>query len=181
MAGKSIPEQLAASIFALLPVGTATAFGERERYTNAAAPRVVAVPQGAPVIDQPDRHGNEGFATHGKNAGYGRQLLLRRFVMHWYCHGASQVQGDAVDFGPAEDLYVETLKAVRKLYHNAVRFSDERWLDQEEGKDGFVKYGCMIVFTTTFHIPVYAAPDRVVELQADPKIVTTITMNGEEV
>lgn len=175
MADKSVPGQIAAAIFAKLPAGTRAGFGERARYFNEPAPRVVAVPRGATVIDQPDRHGDQGFATAG------RILLLRRFVIDFFCHGETTTENGEVDFGPAEDLYIATLKAARNYGHNAVRFADERWLDQEEGADGLIRYGAMIVFTSTWHLPVYAARGRRVTLQATPPIDTTELLNDEEV
>lgn len=167
--GNSIPEQIVAQVFSLLPVGTQTAVGERERETHAKPPRVVAVLRGAPVIRQPDRTGDPKFTDQG------RILLVREFDILWQCHGVPASEG-AVDFSVAETLYLNTIRAVRQITHNAARFSDERWIDQEEGQDSFERFGTVIEFTSMVQIPIYEPRSTLVPLTAVPKIATTMKL-----
>lgn len=168
----SIVEQIINAVFAdPLLAGVVTATGRRETETNAAANRIVAVPLGAPEIVQPDRPGD------AKDPDRGRILLVRRFQIDWYCHGAPDVEG-AADFTNAENLFLKTIVAARNVLHNSVRFSDEKWDDQQEGNDSLERFGTLIIFRSTVQIPIYesrAASGQIVNLTATPQIATTLT------
>lgn len=187
----SIPEQLIAQVYAdpdLLALATGgLAVGRRETSVHAAPMRVVAIPLGAPVIDPPDRHG-DGASRPYDPAGprytdQGRILLLRRFRIDWECHGAPMVQGNDPDFGPAEELYIFTIRAARDAFHNSVRFENEEWIDQQEDADGFERFGTVIKFTSTIDIPVYELRSKSVLAQVT-SIQTTLKLpptDGETV
>lgn len=169
---KSVPEQIIDQIFALLPAEITKAVGRRETETNAKPHRVVAVPLGGP-IEEPDRPGDKKYTDAG------RILFVRYFQIDWYCHGVRD-GSDALDFARAEDVYLTVIEAVRQVCHHAVRFSDERWEEQEEGRDSFMRFGSVIRFTSTIQIPIYERRGGLRLLTADPPIVTTATLNGEE-
>lgn len=149
--GNSVIEQIIAVVFADTALNAITGFthavGRREAGVHAKPPRVVAIPTGAPVIDQPDRPGDAKYSDQG------RILLIRRFRIEWECHGAPAT--DVVDFAPAENLFLATIRAVRKATHHSVVFENEEWKDQEEGGDGFDKHGSLIKFVSTINIPIY--------------------------
>jgi len=174
--GNSVAEQLIALVFAKLPEGTATGVGRRALDEHGSPPRVVAIPLGAPVIRQPDRIGEI------PDAGYGRILLVREFAIEWHCHGAPFDEiTTPVDFVQAEDLYLDTMRAVRNITHHNTVFSDERWHDQEEGNDSHERQGTKISFMSTINLPVYAELGRRVRLTATPPIDTTVKLNDEEI
>lgn len=170
---KSIPEQLADQIFALLPVGTVTGFGRRKVNEHSKANRVIAVPLGAPAIDQPDIHGDARYTDAG------RPLLLRRFDVEWWTHSV-RAGADTQDFGATEALYLNLLRAIRQICHHSVVFTNERWIDQEDGADGLERYGSVIVVTSTIDLPVRELRGTIVQLTATPKIDTTFTLNDHE-
>ncbi len=161
--GNSIPEQLAAAWNALLPTGTATAFGRREDAVNAAPPRVVTIPLGASEIAEAKMPGGQ---TAGTTTG--RQLYVRFFNFQFKCHAA--------DFEATENLYSAAVKAIRKIAHAPLQFSDEEWLDQQEGEDGWVKFGTVIAFKATIQIPLYEYAGGRTTLTATPPILTTATI-----
>lgn len=161
---KSIPEQIIAEVFGGLDARVQTAVGDRERYANLPAPRVVAIPRGAPVIDLPDMPGFD------RSVG-ARRLLLRRFQIDWQCHGEP-------DFSDAEQLYLAVLCLVRRACHHSVVFSNESWVDQQAGDDGFDRYGSVITFTSVIDIPVFDDPSVLAYLTATPKVVTTATLTN---
>jgi hypothetical protein len=129
---------------------------------------------GAPQITLPQRPGDQRFTDAG------RSLLERRFVIEWHCHAASP-DPRVSDFGAAETLYLKTLKAVRKISHNDVEFDDERWIDQEEGADGFVQHGHVISFRSTIVLPVRADRSVITTLTATPPIDTTFSLEETEI
>lgn len=104
-------------------------------------------------------------------------MLVREFVIEWWCHGAPS--DDSGMFGDAEDIYLEVVRAVRNVCHHSVEFSDERWVDQEDGGDGYERHGTTIVLTTTIAIPIYERRSRIVTLNGVAD--TTISMNDEEI
>ncbi len=169
---KSDIEQVIDMVFALLPNGVATATGERETQVYAKPPRVVAVPRGAPEIVEPDRHGDARYSDKG------RILYRRWFNIEWFCHGAD-AEGITA-FGAAEALFKTTLKAIREIAHNSVRFSDELWEDQQTNSDGYERFGTVIRFTSALDIPIYEDRSLIVTLTATPPIVTTATLNDQE-
>ncbi len=169
---KSVPEQIADLVFAKL-TGIQTAFGRRETEAHAKPPRVVAVPLGAPVIREANRPGDAGYSNQG------RILYVREFDIEWYCH-ARRSGSDTLDFAQAEDLLSRTVKAIRNVCHNSVRFADEDWRDQREGEDGYERDGSLIVVRSTIDLPLYEAVLERVTLTADPPIDTTVTLNGQE-
>ncbi len=168
----SIPEQLIATVFAQLPGGTITAVGRREIYRHANKNRVVAIPLGSSVIDMADQPGDALYSDQG------RCILLRRFEIEWQCHGAAADESQT-DFTDAEVLYLQTLLAVRETMHNAVLFSGEQWIDQQENNDGYDKWGTVIKFTSTIDIRVYEPRGTIVTLTATPQIVTTVVLNED--
>lgn len=170
---RSVPEQIIAEVFSLLGDNIKTAIGRRATEDFGRAKRVVAVPVGAPTIDPPDRIGDPLFT----NAG--RALLLRRFQIEWWCHDVPD-EGDGGTFGRAEELYLATLRAVRQTTHNSVRFGNERWMDQAEGQDDFIRHGSVIVFDSVIDLPVYELRGTLVTLTANPKIATRRYLNNEE-
>lgn len=187
----SIPEQLIAQVFEDTSLKTLATGGlavsRRETGVHAGPMRVVAIPLGSPVIDPPDRHGDGGSHPWDINGprytDQGRILLVRRFRIDWECHGAPGADLDHADFGDVEELYVYTLRAIRSLFHNAVRFENEEWVDQQEGGDGFERFGSLIRFTSVIDIPVYEPRDisplaQVTSIQSTVKLPPT---NGETV
>lgn len=187
----SIPEQLIAQVYAdadLLALATGgLAVGRRETGVHAGPMRVVAIPAGAPQIDAPDRHGdgasNPWDINGPRYTDKGRILLLRRFRIEWECHGAPMAELDHTDFGDAEELYVVTLRAIRGLFHNAVRFENEEWVDQQKDADGYERFGTLITFTSVIDIPVYE-PRSVSRLAPVTSIQSTVKLpptNGETV
>lgn len=171
---RSIPEQIIDEVFASLHPPIEKAIGRRETYANAGAPRVVAIPLGAPVIEQPDRHGAQHFTEHGKKIAK-RILLLRRFVIDWECHATSRDELTP-SFGASERLYLAVLISLRRACHHSVSFSGERWVSQEDNADGFVMYGSTILFTSTIDIPVWDAPQPLV---TPAEVITTYKLNNE--
>lgn len=170
---KSIVEQVIDTVFAKLPAQVVKVVGRRELEAHAKSYRVVAIPLGAPEVSQPNMRAGDPRAPN-----YGRALLMRWFNIEWVCHGARGV-GDTNDFAAAEALYLDTIQAVRFACHNAVTFANERWIDQEPEADGYERFGSVISFISTIQIPIYEERSRIVSLTADPKIVTTATLNGE--
>lgn len=139
---ESVPEQIIDEVFDSMQEGVRTAIGRRETAAHAGAPRVVAIPLGASVIDPVDMPGGRL-----RDGGRERAIALRRLVIEWQCHGKS--------FFEAEELYLDVLRSIRSKAHNSVQFSNERWIDQEDGSDGFDKFGTLISFIATFDVPVY--------------------------
>jgi hypothetical protein len=166
----SVPEQLIAQVAAdTALVGVTVDVGRRATSKFAAPPRVVAIPLGAPVLRQPDRPGDAGYSD------VGRILLVREFRILWECHGAPASAESPVDFTAAENLYLNVLRACRNVMHNSVEFGEEDWRDQQEGEDGFERFGNLISFVSTVYLPVYEARGPIVPLTATPPIVTTVT------
>lgn len=169
---KSVPERFIESVFAEL-CDTETAIGRRALAENNSNRRVVAIPLGAPTIALPDIHGDARY----KNAG--RQLLVRHFNIEWHCFDAPAGDVDP-HFGASEDLYLKTIDAIRKMAHHSVEFSGETWTDQQDGGDGFSRFGSEIYFTSTILFPIYEERGVIVRLTANPPIVTTPTLNEEQ-
>lgn len=167
----SIPEQLISQVFSLLGDDVTTAIGRRETAVHAGPNRVVAVPLGAPSIVMASRPGDLLYVDQG------RMLLERHFNIEWYCHGYRDENADTQDFARAEALYLATLLACRQSFHHSVEFSDETWEDQQEGADGFERFGSLIRFMSTIKIPFYEPRGGIVTLTATPPIVTTFTLN----
>ena len=147
----SIPEQLINQVFAKLPADIFRAIGEREKATNAGATRVIAIPVGAPEIVMTSRPGSEQIVDPLTNKRVSvRRLLSRMFDIEFHCHGEPA-------FVDAENLYLKVLVAVRNCFHHSVTFSNEQWLGQQDGEDGFTRWGTVIAFTATIDVPVYDA------------------------
>lgn len=171
----SLPEQCIADVFKHLAPHVLTAVGERELAANAGTPRVVAVPKGAPTIDMTDRPGGETFIREDGSKFKMRRLLLRRFEIDWYCHGAP-------DFDSAEKLYLAVLVAARMEFHHSVKFAGETWIDQQPGNDGYEKHGSVIMVSSIIDIPVWDVPQNLVMLTGNPPIVTASSLlppNGD--
>lgn len=172
---ESRPRQLVKQIFALLPLGVSTRIGERERAANTdAPPAILAILRGAPTIGQPNKAGDQMYPKEG------RALLNRYFEIRWECHA---VGNDGVtDDAAAEDLYTDLLVAIRNLCHHSVEFSDEEWIDQQDGQDGYERFGSVIAITSTIAMPVYEprGAGGIRTLTATPPIVTTATLNDHE-
>jgi hypothetical protein len=128
-----------------VPVGRKL-IGERFVGTHLEPNTVIAVPLGAPQIDPTNQPG-EQEQTDDVGTFRARRLYTRWFNVRF-------VVCDT-DFETCEGLYLDLLKAIRKTYHNGVRFSGETWIDQGEGADGFYANGRVIEFQTTFEIPVW--------------------------
>lgn len=187
--GTSVPERIIEEVFGLLNdqtagnpyyvAGLTTAVGRRATGEHRGAPAVVAIPLGSQSIDMTNMPGRQSYTNPDTNTvEEARRLLHREFNIQWECHGAPPA--DMVDFGPAERLFLATLRAIRQACHHSVGFSAEEWHDQQEGNDGFVKYGSLIKFTTTIQIPIFDTPFRIVYLTGTPQIVTTATLNGNQ-
>lgn len=169
---KAVVEQLADQVFAqllLVQPDVITAFGRRATEENAAPNRVVCVPIGAPEILGPDRPGDNRYTN------FGRILYRRRFNHEWHCH-AIRADGDENDFSQTELLYLDTLRSVRFIAHAGCGFSDERWEEQQEGKDSYERFGSVIIFASTIDVPIYEARSVLVPLTQTPKIETTVKL-----
>jgi hypothetical protein len=175
----SLPEQIIGEVFDGLSSDVATAIGRRETSVHARAPRVVAVPIGAPEIRAPDIHGRQSFID--SDGPYKtRALLVREFAIEWHCHGAP-LKGEN-DFSVAEALYLDVITLLRNATHNAVRFSGERWIDQEDQRDGFVRWGTLIVFESQIQIPIMDGPrsqQGLTFLTGQPPILTDCHTIGD--
>jgi hypothetical protein len=172
---KSKAEQLIDQVFVALrdfrgSVDTKTAIGRRETAGHHQPPSVIAVPLGAPVIRQPNRPGDARYTD------VGRQLLVREFQIEFWCHGVPDKDGVGL-FGEAEQLLEDTIAAVRNVAHHSVEFSDETWVDQQDGGDGFQRSGSTITFLATIQIPLYARRSKTVTPTAES---TTFTLNDTE-
>lgn len=184
--GSSIAEQLIAEVFAelvsILPQVT-TDVGRLATSANAAPPRVVAIPLGAPNIDPTDQPGRQKFttATAGSPAVpySARRIGVRRFNIEWQCH-AAPADPSVIDFGPTEVLYLLLVRLIRKACHNSVIFSGEEWTDQQENNDGAMRHGTLIKVTSTIAIPLLDEPWTYHTLTGTPPFVTTATLNDEE-
>lgn len=160
---KSVPEQLIDQIFAKLPATWEKRTGRRANAEHLAAPSVVAIPTGAALVDMAERPGARPYTDpfSGKTVKE-RPILMRRFAVEWRCHGAP-------DFVTAENVYLTTLIAARNVLHHEAQYSNEQWIDQQEGDDSFDKWGTVIAFTSTINLPVWDNPATLVTLNpSDP-------------
>lgn len=177
----SIPEQIINAGFAALPGGVSHSTGRRETEGYQAPPYVVAVPLGAPEISPPDRVGAARYSDGSGNEYASRILLVRKFRIEWQCFGAPTDPAGDPDFTDAENLYLSMLVILRNLYHDAIAFSGEEWVDQQDGADSHERYGTSIKFFSIVSLPVYDTTSYVVALTASPKIVTDVTLGTETV
>jgi hypothetical protein len=170
----SAPEQIIAEVFAGLASTVSKAVGERERHTHAAPPRVVAIPIGAPVID----NGRQGMSPPGTAPSKSKQrhILLRRFQIDWECHGAPSGAADVNDFAIAEALALDVMTLLRSACHPWVRFSGERWIDQQPNADGYERHGSVIAFTSVIDLPVYPAERALSFLVSQPPFDTDFSL-----
>lgn len=183
--GNSIAEQLIAEVFtelvSILPTVT-TAVGRLATSANAAPPRVVAIPLGG-SIDPTDQPGRQRFATPTAGSPTppyaARRIAVRKFNIEWQCH-AAPADPSVIDFGPSEVLFLLLVRLINKACHNSVIFSNEEWIDQQEGNDGAMRHGTLIKVTSTVAIPLLDEPWTYHTLTGTPPFVTTATLNDEE-
>jgi hypothetical protein len=173
---KSVPEQLADLVFADLATthpGLTTAFGRRALEENLADNVVIAVSPGAPQIFETTQPGDTMDPTRG------RRLYHRRLTIEWHCHGVRNATD--TDFAVAEMIYLDTLRAVRRVTHASINFSGERWESQQEGQDSYERRGEVISFISEIDSPIYEIRSGgIITLTATPPIATTVTLNGQE-
>lgn len=176
--GTSVAEQLIGVVFDRLQAIDSTiscVLGRRASEDYSGPHRVVAIPLGSPAIDnQTMKPGGAPWGTNG-----GRQLAIRHFRIEWRCHDGPVAPGLIPDFTNAEALYINTLVQIRLAidptgtpFHNATQFSEEEWLDQQEGKDSYQRSGTVIRFFTTMDLPVYDPPPTILPITS---IATTVT------
>lgn len=162
----SLPEQLISRVFDELPSVVNTSIAQRSFDCFLSPPSVVAVPRGSllsPVTDA-------GFGLYDTEAGQirDRKILRRDFQIVWFFHGNSMEM--------AEELFLETVRILRRLYHNGVTFGAETWIDQQEGADDFVRDGHSISLVTDFNTPVFEAHKPLTTVEA---FVNEVTIDGQ--
>lgn len=144
----SVIEEILQAVFDSFPEEGApsTFVGERHLGEHLAPNTIVAVPLGAQQIDTTNSPGPRQD-TDDTGPFVARALYTRWFNVRLVFFGE--------DFETCETLYLDTLKAIRKLYHNSIRFSNEIWVDQQPEADGYYKAGPVIELTATFEIPIW--------------------------
>jgi hypothetical protein len=175
--GTSVPEQLIGVVFDRLQSIDNTiscAIGRRTQEDYAGPNRVVAIPLGAAQIDNQSMKPGGVWGNNG-----GRQLMIRHFRIEWRCHGTPPNPQLIPDFTLAEALYVQTMIQIRLAtdptgtpFHNATQFSEEEWIDQQEGEDSYERAGTVIRFFTTMQLPVYEPQPTLLPITS---IATTVT------
>ena len=117
--------------------------GRRETASHRAAPSLVLIPEGGPIVS-PDRVGASEVSTGSKV----RIIALRQCTIEVQCHGRTEEE--------TEDLLHTAYRAVRTILHSSWSGEgQELWPDQDDGADGFARHGRLAAFTFTWHIPIY--------------------------
>jgi hypothetical protein len=78
----------------------------------------------------------------------GRILVVRNFTMRHIFWGANIEQ--------AEQMLHNAIAIWWKVAHASLLFSDEVWIDQQEGEDSWDKLGSMLSLNVQVKVPVYA-------------------------
>lgn len=162
----SVPEQLINGVFERLPEEVNKDITQRAVEFFQKPPSIVAVPRGAtlaPVIEP-------GFGIYETADGNirDRKILRRNLQIVWFFHGDSMEM--------TEELYLDTVRILRELYHNSVTFVSETWIDQQEGADDFVRDGNSISLVTDFDTPIFEARKPLTTVEA---FVNEVTINGQ--
>ncbi len=127
----------------------------KELDRNKAAPKIVIVMMGGPIAStEVIGHGKIDPSTRAKI------VRFRRVKYEFYCHGQ--------DMDQAEQMLVNVVRSLHNLYLTGGEFGEESWLDQQEGEDGHVKHGSMVMFPYTLTFPVYNTQKTLTLLTADP-------------
>jgi hypothetical protein len=144
----SVIEYVLEDVFALLTdvPDSQKLIGERHVGEHLAPGTVIAVPLGAQTIDTTNQPGYE------QNTDDVGEYRARRLYTRWF---SVRFVVCARGFEDCESLYLDTLRAVRKAFHNGIRPSGETWIDQQADGDGAYNDVNVIEFMITFEIPVW--------------------------